>query len=396
MRRFLFLLLCLCPLVVGGMFAASRASAQLSAEVAEQQAELTAARDRAAEARTRAETLLDQASSAQNEAERTAAERDALQAEVDEAEADLTAANVRLRLLEEKQKDRRAKLAVLQGPMVNLVAALQSYARRPAVLALTQPKVIGDVIHLRAIVQSIAPQIDRRTAVIRTEIARERRFQAQQLVARDALSNARGALDERRDRLAATEAGQRAEANRIARDAEAEQLRAYGLGERARDIVETGEDRQSDDALAERLAALPAPKMRRETAPWLRPNRVYRLPVTGRLLTGFGEASDFGYRARGLTIKPDANIAGGAAPVVAPAGGKIVFAGRYRSFGEIVIIDHGAGWTSLLTGLSGVTVDVGEMVAMGAGVGAHDLASAGVTVELRRAGRPVDIIAMLD
>ncbi len=81
---------------------------------------------------------------------------------------------------------------------------------------------------------------------------------------------------------------------------------------------------------------------------------------------------------------------------MAPAGGKVVFAGRYRSFGEIVIIDHGAGWNSLLTGLSGLSVDVGQMVAMGTAVGSPDPASAGVTVELRRAGRPVDIIALLD
>ena len=391
MRRFLFALLCLSPLALGGLFAANQASAQLAAEVAESQEELTAARARAAEARSRADALLDQASAAQNEAERTAAEREALSAEVEEAEADLDAANARIAVLEDKQRERRARLARLQGPMVNLIAALQSYARRPAIFALTQPKAISDIVHLRAIVQSVGPQIDRRTAAIRTEIARERRFQAQELVARNALAEARGTLDERRERLAATEAGQRAEAGRIARDAEAEQLRAYNLGERARDIVEAGENRPDAEALATRLAALPAPKMRATADTWLRPKSVYRLPVQGRLLTGLGEATDFGYRARGLTIKP-----AGSAAVVAPAGGKVVFAGRYRSFGEIVIIDHGAGWTSLLTGLTGLSVNVGQMVAMGAPVGAHDPASAGVTVELRRAGRPVDIIALLD
>lgn len=391
MRRLLFVLLCLSPLVFGGVIATSQAAAQLSAEVESNQAELTAARTRAAEARSRADALLDQASAAQSEAERTAAERDALSAEVEEAEADLTAANARIALLEGKQRERRARLARLQGPMVHLIAALQSYARRPAIYALTQPKAISDIVHLRAIVQSIGPRIERRTAAIRTEIARERRFQAQEMVARNALAQARGTLDDRRDRLAATEAGQRAEAGRIARDAEAEQLRAYNLGERARDIVEAGESRPDAEALAGRLAAMPPPKMRGTADTWLRPKSVYRLPVTGRLLTGLGEATDFGYRSRGLTIKPSAG-----ATVVAPAGGKVVFAGRYRSFGEIVIIDHGAGWTTLLTGLTDLSVNVGQMVAMGATVGVHDTASAGVTVELRRAGRPVDIIALLD
>ena len=395
MRRLILSLLCLTPLTLGGVMAAGQArgqeAVQLRDDLADSQEDLTAARARAAEARSRADALLDQASAAQSEAERTAAEREALSAEVEEAEADLAAANARIAVLEEKQRGRRARLARLQGPMVDLIAALQSYARRPAIFSLTQPKAIADVVHLRAIVQSVGPQIDRRTAAIRTEIARERRFQAQELVARNALAEASGTLDERRDRLAATEAGQRAEAGRIARDAEAEQLRAYNLGERARDIVEAGENRPDAEALATRLAALPPPKMRANADTWIRPKSVYRLPVQGRLLTGLGEATDFGYRARGLTIKP-----AGAASVVAPAGGKVVFAGRYRSFGEIVIIDHGAGWTSLLTGLNGLSVDVGQMVAMGGAVGSPDPASAGVTVELRRAGRPVDIIALLD
>ncbi len=395
MRRLILAVLCMLPVALGGVMAAGQArgqeAAQLREDFSDSQEELTAARARASEARARADALLDQASAAQSEAERTATEREALSAEVEEAEADLAAANARIAVLEEKQRGRRARLAQLQGPMVNLIAALQSYARRPAIFALTQQKGLSDVVHLRAIVQSVGPQIDRRTAAIRTEIARERRFQAQELVARNALAEASGTLDERRDRLAATEAGQRAEAGRIARDAEAEQLRAYNLGERARDIVEAGENRPDAEALAARLAALPPPKMRGNADTWLRPKSVYRLPVTGRLLTGLGEATDFGYRARGLTIKPL-----GAASVVAPAGGKVVFAGRYRSFGEIVIIDHGAGWTTLLTGLTDLSVDVGQMVAMGAAVGAHDTASAGVTVELRRAGRPVDIIALLD
>jgi murein hydrolase activator len=399
MQRFLFALLCLSPLLLGGLFAAGQAhgqaAAQLSAEVEESQEELSAARARAAEARSRADALLDKASAAQSEAERTAAEREALSAEVEEAEADLDAANARIAVLEDKQRGRRARLSRLQGPMAKLIAALQSYARRPAIFALTQPKAISDIVHLRAIVQSIGPQIDRRTAAIRTEIARERRFQAQELVARNALAEASGTLDERRERLAVTEAGQRAEAGRIAREAEAEQLRAYNLGERARDIVEAGESRPDAQALATRLAALPPPKMRGAANgaadTWLRPKSVYRLPVNGRLLIGLGEATDFGYRARGLTIKP-----AGTPSVVAPAGGKVVFAGRYRSFGDIIIIDHGAGWTTLLTGLNALTVDVGQMVVMGAAVGSPDPASEGVTVELRRAGRPVDIIALLD
>ncbi|WP_284278720.1 murein hydrolase activator EnvC family protein, partial [Sphingobium jiangsuense] len=116
----------------------------------------------------------------------------------------------------------------------------------------------------------------------------------------------------------------------------------------------------------------------------------YRLPVAGTLITGMGELSDSGVRSRGITI---ATAPG--AQVVAPARGRIVFAGPYGGFGQIVIIDHGDGWTTLVTDLARLSVAVGQDVGQGgpigvAGGGEHPA----VTIELRRQGRPVDVVAM--
>ncbi|WP_174279436.1 peptidoglycan DD-metalloendopeptidase family protein, partial [Sphingomonas bacterium] len=78
------------------------------------------------------------------------------------------------------------------------------------------------------------------------------------------------------------------------------------------------------------------------------------------------------------------------------AGGAVRFARPFRGFGTIVIIDHGAGWSTLLTGLGSTGVRVGQTLPAGTLVGR---AGAGVdrqvTVELRRRGRPVDIAALL-
>jgi septal ring factor EnvC (AmiA/AmiB activator) len=117
----------------------------------------------------------------------------------------------------------------------------------------------------------------------------------------------------------------------------------------------------------------------------------YRLPVTGRLVTGLGEVSANGVRARGLTFA----VAAGA-PVVAPAAGRIAFAGPFRSFGRVAIVDHGEGWSTLVTGLGALTVRTGDEVATGAPIGrAAGGEDPRVTVELRRRGRPEDIAALL-
>jgi septal ring factor EnvC (AmiA/AmiB activator) len=82
--------------------------------------------------------------------------------------------------------------------------------------------------------------------------------------------------------------------------------------------------------------------------------------------------------------------------VIAPAAGRVAYAGKFRDYGNIVIIDHGGGWTSLVSGLGTATVGVGESVAQGDMIGR---AAAGdsrrVTVELRRRDRAVDMTALL-
>src|SRR5690606_2630470 len=114
----------------------------------------------------------------------------------------------------------------------------------------------------------------------------------------------------------------------------------------------------------------------------------YRLPVVGRIVAGLGEVNDSGVRSRGLTI---AAQPGG--QVVAPAQGRVSFGGDYRGYGKIVIIDHGGGRTSLLSGLIGLSVGVGDTLDAGAPIGRAGSDDSRITVELRRAGRPVDIVA---
>lgn len=125
------------------------------------------------------------------------------------------------------------------------------------------------------------------------------------------------------------------------------------------------------------------------------PAAVYRLPVAGRIVTGLGEISANGVRSRGLSV---ATAVG--ARVVAPAAGRIRYAGRFRDYGRVVVIDHGARWTTTLVGLGAADVATGDRVRRGDLVGrAGPKTATGddpqVTVELRRRGRPVDMTALI-
>ena len=111
----------------------------------------------------------------------------------------------------------------------------------------------------------------------------------------------------------------------------------------------------------------------------------YDLPVTGRLLAGFGESPQGLPRSRGIVLAVRQG-----AQAVAPAPGRVAFAGPYRGYGSIIIIEHDGGWTSLITGLAQLDIRVGDRLVRGSPLGITGAGRPVLTLELRRNGVPVN------
>lgn len=355
---------------------------------------LATSRAEAAAATARADTLTAAAEREVNAARRAQARQRALADRVAAAEATVRAAEARIAVVDDLQTRQRARLAEAQAPAARLLAALTGLARRPAVAAVAQPGSLDDLVHVRAVLGTALPAVQARAAGVRAELAETRRLADAAIGAAQSLRRARADLQTQRSALASLEAGHRRAAAALTRDAIVQSDLALALGERARDLIEQLEMEGEADARAADLAELPGPVARPIAPGAIRSQGAgvaYRLPVGGALVTGLGEVAPAGFKSRGLTFAVDRN-----APVVAPAGGTVRYAGRFRGYGVIVLIDHGDGWSSLLTGLASAEARVGAMVAPGAVMGR---AAAGqdprVTVELRRRGRPVDIAALL-
>ena len=358
---------------------------------------LSNAKAQSAAANVRANGLEAKAAVAQNQSEKALAQSAAIASRIQSAEADIAASEARIRLIEKLRASQRARLAAKQEPAVRLLAALQMMARRPPALALVQPGSTLDLVHTRAVLASILPVLQTRTAALRDDIEAGRRLREDADRAAAALAASRERLGSQRAALVRQASEHRRIAQRFTSSAMIEQDRAIAMGEKARDIVdligqlgEAAEQRQQ-------LETLPGPILRPqlpgapralpvETAKALNNRLAYRLPVAGRIVSGLGEVSGSGVRARGLTIatRPSAQV-------IAPNDGRIVFAGPYRSFGRIVIIDHGAGWTTLITSLATLDVAVGDTVLQGSPIGRAGTEEPKITVELRRGNRPIDI-----
>lgn len=367
----------------------------------DQRTRLVEARAQSAAAAARSARLDRSATAERDRALQARAQEAAVAARVQQAEADIAAGQARIAIIDRLLGDQRARLAAKQGPVARLMGALQGLALRPAIISLVQPGSVDDLVHVRAMLASALPVVRVRTADVRADLARTRHLQGQAALAARTLVESRARLEARRLALTRLEARHRLRSRALGRDALFESDRAIALGERARDIVDLM-DQVGDQAVTrESLAALPGPLPRPprpgeaaapiDTRPWSAAAPPYRLPVTGRVVTGLGELSDAGVRSRGLTI---ATAPG--AQAVAPAAGRVAFAGPFRDYGTIVIIDHGGGWTSLVSGLAGTSARIGESVAQGAPIGQTGRGDAPrVTVELRRRDRAVDMTPLV-
>jgi septal ring factor EnvC (AmiA/AmiB activator) len=120
------------------------------------------------------------------------------------------------------------------------------------------------------------------------------------------------------------------------------------------------------------------------------------LPAQGKRLKRFGEADGVGGTLRGISLQTR-----GEARIIAPTDGWVVYAGPFRSYGNLLIINAGGGYHVLLAGMGRIDVSLGQFVLAGepvAVMGAALQASQGnndnsrpvLYVEFRKDGRPID------
>lgn len=363
--------------------------------IAEQQARLRQAKAESAAAQARSRALEAQAAAERDQAAQARQQEAAVAQRIKAAEADLAGAVAQMAIFDRALAAQRTRVAERQGPILRLIAALQSMARRPPVLGLVQPGSTADMVHVRAVLGTTMPVVEARTASVRAELARIRQLRSDANHAVASFREARGRIEAERVALVKLEGQHRARSQQLASSAMVESDRAIALGEQARDLVDQMESTNEAAEIQGNLAALSGP-LPRPDAPSAEKRSAgsapYRLPVSGRVLTGMGELSPTGVRARGVTLACTAH-----ADAIAPASGRIVYAGPFRAYGGVVIIDHGKGWTSLITGLGGVSARVGDQVAQGSRIGRAPGGDApSITVELRRRGDPMDLTQLLD
>jgi septal ring factor EnvC (AmiA/AmiB activator) len=119
------------------------------------------------------------------------------------------------------------------------------------------------------------------------------------------------------------------------------------------------------------------------------------MPVAGKRVLNYGERTQYGSQSKGLVMETRSG-----AQVTAPCDGWILYAGEFRSYGKLLIINAGGGYNVVLAGLSQIDVRPGEFVLAAEPVGSMmtvkkepagaPSAAPVLYIEFRKDGQPID------
>lgn len=315
------------------------------------------------------------------------------------AESTLTALEQRLVELAADAQAKERAFTARRVELGRLVAELGRVSRQPPQAALVLPSSPLDAVRTAKLLAALTPSLRDKATRLAAEL--------------DALQGARTAADAQRQEVAVAAerlAGEREELDRLvglrtrmlaeAQTAErGSSVRLERLGREAQDLHELVERASAERAASEARARAEREQAQVAAVPPAAPaGRAFGSgnvvpPVHGRVVLAFGQPGESGQPHRGLTVEPRPG-----ARLVAPHDGKIVFAGPFRTYGLILIIEHAEAYHTLLAGLGRIDVAVGQSVATGEPVGTAGSAETGnpsIYVELRRNGQPIDPLPWL-
>jgi septal ring factor EnvC (AmiA/AmiB activator) len=324
----------------------------------------------------------------------------------------------RLKSLEDKERAVRKSLYSRRGVIVEILAALQRIGRRPPPAIMVAPEDALQAVHTAMLLGAVLPEMRAEAQALAVDLAELVRLRQRIAKERDDLSINFAALtlerqrmsllvDERQRKQGAAEAALEAERQRAAtlarqadnlKDLIAKLERDVGSSARAAEAARAIDAKVPGATEARtNLAAVKDPGRLAPAVAFAAARGALPLPVSGVRIRDFGAADGLGGAEKGLWI---ASRAG--AQVTAPCDGWVVYAGPFRSYGQLLILNAGGGYHVLLAGMERISVDLGQFVLTGepaAVMGSGPQSAAAVTigssqpvlyVEFRKDGTPVD------
>jgi septal ring factor EnvC (AmiA/AmiB activator) len=324
----------------------------------------------------------------------------------------------RLRALMRQEDQMRASLNQKRTVLAEVLAALQRIGRNPPPAILVRPEDALASVHSAILLGAVVPELQTAAESVAADLRSLVALRKEQERERDRLRTDTKALLEGRTRISLLLEQKRAQQAASVAALTNEEKRAAALADQAtslRDLIARLESQEpaaaAASAEAEKAAAIARensdgkPAKSLGTADRMAPSVAFvdakgllPMPVSGRLIHSFGDNDGLGGQSQGISI---ATRPGGL--VSSPTDGWVVYAGPFRSYGQLLILNAGDGYHVLLAGMGRTDVQLGQFVLAGepvavmaeqkiASIGAVDagIAQPVLYIEFRKDGTPID------
>ena len=275
-------------------------------------------------------------------------------------------------------------LEARRAVIAEVLAALQRMGRKPPPALLVEPEDILKAIRTSMLLGAVLPGMRAETTALVADLDRLSSTRHAIEAERDAVDKDAAGLAAERVRLSALVEARQAALGKAQGDLDSERDKAKQLAEQTVSLKEliakmemenaaatqaAASAKQSDQTLAASAAngvvppPVPATKDPARLAPavaFATTKGALPLPVGGSVLRRVGDDDGLGRSERGMLFATRA-----AAMVASPADGWIAYAGPYRSFGQLLILNVGGGYYIVLAGMDRVNVSLGQFVLAG-------------------------------
>lgn len=299
-------------------------------------------------------------------------------------EKDLQQLDIKIAELEKKEHALNEKLQSGRGDIARLILALERIRRLPPEAMIARPEAPLKTAQSAMLLEEILPALNQQAEDLKTTLHDLRSTS-------EDLRNKRAAVISKSKMLAAQQKELNgkikkrtqlyASTQQDLKEQQAEVTRISAQAKNLQDLVSRLDEQRTASKAASSAGRIVGASIPKPGQP--------RLPLPGIIKTGFNEPDNFGAPSQGIDIEGREG-----ALVVAPMGGVVRFAGYFKNYGNMVILEHEKGWHSLIAGLENIDTVVGQSVNVGEPLGVLHKTSSGqkpvLYYELRHKGKPVN------
>ena len=333
---------------------------------------------------------------------------------VRDVEASIDATQARLKPLDEREHLFKTSLDERRTVIVEILAALQRIGRQPPPALVVRPEDALQAVRTEIMLGAVVPEMREQADALASDLAELLRVRKDIDAENNKLTHDLETLAREQLRLNLLIDERQKRETTVEQTLDTQKQHATDLAHQVdnlKDLIgklEQGLDsatRQArieartieEDATRPDLAALKDPGRMAPAVAFAANRGHLRLPVNGSRLREFGASDGVGGTQKGISIATHSG-----AEITAPCDGWVVYAGPFRSYGQLLILNAGGGYHVLLAGMERISVDLGQFVLTGEPVavmgGGSQVSTAVATgakqpvlyVEFRKDGAPID------